>query len=56
MWLGSSVGRVLARQARGPGFESRSGYDFSSPVTLRTDIIFSACFVCLVPTCNADAI
>ena len=25
MWLGSSVVRVLARSARGPGFESRSG-------------------------------
>ena len=24
-WLGSSVVRVLARYARGPGFESRSG-------------------------------
>ena len=28
MWLGSSVGRVLAR---GPGFESRSGQDFFLP-------------------------
>ena len=27
-WLDSSVGRVLARLARGPGFESRSGHDF----------------------------
>ena len=25
VWLGSSVVRVLARYARGPGFESRSG-------------------------------
>ena len=35
MWLGSSVVRVLARYARDPGFESRSGYVlfFSSPVT-----------------------
>ena len=34
MWLGSSVVRVLARYARGPGFESRSGHVlFSSPVT-----------------------
>ena len=29
-WLGSSVGRIFARQPRGPGFESRSGHDFSS--------------------------
>ena len=34
VWLGSSVVRVLARYARGPGFESRSGHVlFSSPVT-----------------------
>ena len=34
MWLCSSVVRVLARYARGPGFESRSGCVlFSSPVT-----------------------
>ena len=34
MWLGSSVVRVLARYARGPGFESRSGHVlFTSPVT-----------------------
>ena len=34
MRLGSSVVRVLARSARGPGFESRSGHVlFSSPVT-----------------------
>ena len=26
VWLGSSVVRVLARYARGPGFESRSGH------------------------------
>ena len=31
MWLDSSVGRVLARIARGPGFEFRSGYDFFLP-------------------------
>ena len=34
MWPDSSVVRVLARSARGPGFESRSGRVlFSSPVT-----------------------
>ena len=32
-WLGSSVGGMLARWAGGPGFESRSGHDVSSPVT-----------------------
>ena len=26
VWLGRSVVRVLARYARGPGFESRSGH------------------------------
>ena len=30
-WLGSSVGRVPARQVRGPGFKSRSGKDFFLP-------------------------
>ena len=35
MLLGSSVVRVLARCARGPEFETRSGrVSFSSPVTL----------------------
>ena len=34
VWLGSSVVRVLARYARGPGFESWSGHVlFSSLVT-----------------------
>ena len=30
-WLGSSVGRVLARLARGHGFDSRSVHDFFLP-------------------------
>ena len=34
MWLGSSGVRVLARYARGPGFESRSSHVLSSPVIL----------------------
>ena len=33
VWLGSSVVRVLARSARGPGFESRSGHVSFTPVT-----------------------
>ena len=37
MWLVSSDGRVLARLARGPGFESRSGHDFSSAETVVPD-------------------
>ena len=32
MWLCSSVVRVLARYARGPGFESRSGCVLFSPL------------------------
>ena len=32
MWLGSSVVRVLARYARGPGFESRSGHVLFPPL------------------------
>ena len=31
MWLGSSVVRVLARSARGPGFEFRSGHVLFPP-------------------------
>ena len=37
-WLGSSVGRVLARSARGPGFESLSGHNFFLPCD--TDITY----------------
>ena len=32
VWLGSSVVRVLARYARGPGFESRSGHVLFPPL------------------------
>ena len=32
VWLGSSVVRVLARYARGPGFESRSGHVLVPPL------------------------
>ena len=32
VWLGSSVVRVLARSARGPGFESRSGHVLFPPL------------------------
>ena len=35
MWLDSSVTRIRARSARGPGLESLSGHElFSSPVIL----------------------
>ena len=32
LWLGSSVVRVLAWYARGPGFESRSGHVLFPPL------------------------
>ena len=38
-WLNDSV---VSRIARGPGFESRSGHDFSSPVTFGGQCGFAA--------------
>ena len=42
-WLGSSVGRVLAQKARGPGIESRSGHDFPPLWTYRRENLNYLC-------------
>ena len=51
MRLGSSVGRVLARQVRGPGFKPQSGQEFFSPVTERCSQVdpFCRCISVAVP-------